>query len=108
MKVLKNKFLISIITIIITMFIVPFGIFNNVDNLSAVGWILIFLFLINPIISIGLGIYNGLEFRKICFMPLIIFIAFPLLYWIILQEIIFDFSIILASSSANDVVVIII
>lgn len=91
MKFMKNKLLMTIIIIIVTMFIVPFIIFNSIDSLSGLGWILIFLFLINPIISIGLGIYNGLEFQKNWFIPLVIFVAFPLLYWIILKEIIFDF-----------------
>lgn len=90
MKFTKNKILISILIIIVTMFILPLLIVNNIDSLSAMGWILIFFFIINPIISIGLGIYNGLELHKSYFIPLLVFAVFPILYWIILQDVIYE------------------
>lgn len=88
MKKLNNKIFISFLIVIVTMLIFPLLIFTFMKSLNGLFWFLLLFFAINPIISIIIGVLSGTEIRKLWFVPLIVSIIFPPLYWIVLQDII--------------------
>lgn len=91
MKIIKNKVFHVVLILFLTMFILPLLIFNNnASGLTTIGWVLILVYIIYPIISFSLGIYNGKNFCKVWFIPLIIFVIFLLSYWIIFKKIILE------------------
>ena len=90
MKFLNNKIFISFLIIIITMLIFPLLIVNFTKSLNGVFWFLLLLFAINPIISFSLGVLSGIEIRKLWFIPLMLFILFPIFYWVVLRDVVLE------------------
>lgn len=90
MNFLNNKIFISFLIIITTMLIFPLLIVNFMKSLNGVFWFLLLLFAINPIISFSLGVLSGIEIRKLWFIPLMLFILFPIFYWMVLQDVVLE------------------
>lgn len=90
MKSVKIKFLISVLVIIAIMVVLPLVMMHITDSWSALGYLLLCLIAINPVVAISLGVFNGSMFRKLWFIPLIILTVFPLFYWIVLKEVILE------------------
>lgn len=91
MKILKNKIFMLFMIIFILMFIIPLIIVKLFNHTSVLGCLILLLMIIYPIFSIVVGIIVGKNLKKLWYIPLIIFIIFPMLYWIVLETIEFDF-----------------
>lgn len=87
---MKTKIISTIIILMVTMLLIPLIIANCLETNIGIGWIFIFFFGINPIVSLGLGIIAGTDIRKLWWIPLLIAIVFPLLFGIIIKEIVWD------------------
>ena len=87
---LKTKVIIFIIVLILTMLVLPLLVFNFAEPHEAMGWTIIMFLAINPITSIVLGVIAGSDIRKVWCIPLVIAIAFPLLFWIVLRTVILE------------------
>lgn len=90
MKSVRIKFLISVLVIIMTMAVLPLVVINIADSWDALGYFLLLIIILNPVIAIILGIFNGSMFYKLWYIPLIILIVFPLFFWVVLKEVILE------------------
>lgn len=90
MKNVRTKIIISVIVIIAIMVVLPLVMIHITDSWSALGYLLLCLIAINPVVAVALGVFNGSMFRKLWFIPLIILMVFPLFYWIVLKEVILE------------------
>ena len=91
MKLFKNKIFLLFFSTVIFMLIIPFIMLSVLDQLDVLGFIFLALFVIYPIFSLVVGIVVGRNLKKLWYVPLINFVIFPMLYWIVLETIEFDF-----------------
>lgn len=88
---LKSKIILTNLILIIEMFFIPLILVYISNPQDAMGILIIFLFILNPFISLIIGIISGFEFKKMWWEPILTCFIFLISYWIILQDIILDF-----------------
>lgn len=84
---LKNKIIISIMIIVLFMLVIPYIVGRMADAQSALGILLILLYVLNPLISIILGIIIGKDYKKIWYIPIIEVLLFLLFFYIVFGEV---------------------
>ena len=87
---MKKKIILAIVIFLLLMYLLPQLITLLTFGLDGMGFLLLLIFILNPIISIAYGIYAGKDIKKLWWFSLLIFIGFPILYWIALQDIVVD------------------
>lgn len=90
MSKVNKKIILTITLVLLIMLILPYIILTFLESYVALGCILILFFGINPIVAIMLGILAGTEIRELWCIPLAIAVVFPMLYWIVIQGIVWD------------------
>ncbi len=84
---LKNKIIISISTIVIFMLAIPFMATNIESAEIGLGIFSILIIVINPIISIIIGILIGDNYKEIWYIPIIEVLMFLLFFFILFQDV---------------------
>ena len=84
------KISLSVITLLLIMFVCPILVMNFLEPLTGFGWLFILMFIVNPIVSLCLGILAGTNIHKLWWIPFLIFLSFFVFYSIVLESIIFD------------------
>lgn len=87
---MKNKILIYIITVLLILLIIPFIAMNIIKPNEGMGFLLLMFFIINPIVSILLGVLSGKNISKLFWIPISFAILFPVLYVFTLEELVMD------------------
>lgn len=87
---MKNKLLISILTMFIVLLILPLSVVNSVEAKNGMGLMMIFFFAINPITTICLNLMINKDIKKMWCIPILFSFIFLLSYWIVLKEVITD------------------
>lgn len=87
---IKYKIISSIAVLLLVMLVFPLLVINFAEARDALGWVIILFLGVNPITSIILGILAGTDIRKLWWIPLVVAIAFPLLYWLVLKTVILE------------------
>lgn len=87
---IKNKVIISILTMIIVLLVLPIFIVEYAEARMGMGLIMIFFFLINPIVSIGLSLLVGKDVKKLWWIPVLFSLMFLISYWLVLEQIILE------------------
>ncbi len=88
---MKARTIISLIVSAVVMF-VPLGLTANfVGGNDGLGMILLLFFVVNPIVSIILGIISGKYFKKFFYIPLVNAIFYLASAWIFLEPLETDF-----------------
>ena len=86
----KNKIMVSIVTMLIVLLILPL-VFVKLSKPDVVmGIMMIFFFIVNPLITAVINLMVGMDVKKTWWMPILFSGVFLLSYWIILKEIILD------------------
>lgn len=91
MKVIKNKIFLLFMVTFVSMFIIPLLVVNILKEDAVLGILILLLMCVYPIISFIIGIVVGKDICKLWYIPLINFILFPILYWIVMKDIVWDF-----------------
>lgn len=87
---MRNKILFVFLTLIIFMLLIPIIIVNSLKTNIGIGWAFIFFFGVNPLISLILGVLAGTDIKKIWWVPFLVAVAFPLLFGIVIHELVLD------------------
>ena len=87
MKILKNKVFLLMALEFVTMFIMPLLTVNFVHYKSVFLCLILLLLAVYPIVSIIVGIIVGKDIRKLWYIPLINFLLFPRLHWIVFKSV---------------------
>ena len=90
---LKNKVMVTIITEIIVLLILPLIFVNLSKPHEAMGIFIMFFFVINPIASVATNALIGKDIKKLWWLPIAFALVFLLSYWLILKEIVLDLTI---------------
>lgn len=89
----KNKVIVAIITEIVVLLILPFVFYNLTKPHEAMGVMMMFFFVVNPITSATIHSFIGKDMKKLCWLPVLFALVFLLSYWLILKEIVLDLTI---------------
>ena len=87
---IKNKVIITIITELIVLFVLPLLFLHLSKPNDAMGLMILCFFLINPIASATNSSFVGKDIKKLWWLPISFALVFLLSYWIVLKEIILD------------------
>ena len=81
-----KKVLVSSIVTFAVMFLLPFAVAKLSPEDAGMALCFILFYLVNPVLSIGVGVLSGFEIKKAWYMPIVVALTFLLSSWII-----FDF-----------------
>ena len=90
---LKSKVIVAITIWLTVLLISPLVFLNLAKPHEAMGVMMMFFFLVNPIVSAAISAFIGKDIKKLWWFPISFAIVFLLSYWLVLQEIIFDLTI---------------
>ncbi len=90
---IKNKVIVAIIAEIVVLLILPFVFFNLAKPHEAMGVMMMFFFIINPIASAAIHTFIGKDIKKLCWFPVQFALVFLLSYWLVIEEIVLDLTI---------------
>ncbi len=83
----KRKIIISLLSIVVIMFLLPLLCSTVMNSRSASGLVFLMLFCINPVFLIDIGITAGTELKKLWFLPVLTAFLFPFLFWLAIWDI---------------------
>ncbi len=87
---LKNKLSITIVSMLVVLFLLPFIFVNLAESQNGMGLMMLFFFVVNPITTICINSMIGKDIKKLWGIPILFSIVFLLSYWLILKEIVLD------------------
>ena len=87
---IKNKVAVAIIAELTVLLILPFLFINLSKPNDAMGLLIIFFFLIDPIAAAMIASFVGRDIKKLWWIPLSFALVFLFSYWLVLKEIILD------------------
>ena len=90
MKVV-NKIIIFCSVVVFFMLLMPMMVINFSHLGVDTGFMISLLFLVYPMVSMGLGALAGTDMRKLWWMPLAMALAFPFLFSLAIFEMVWDF-----------------
>lgn len=86
-----NKIIIFCSVVIFFMLLMPMIIINFSHLAVDTGFMISLLFLVYPIVSMGVGALAGTDIRRLWWMPLAMALAFPFLFSLAIFEMVWDF-----------------
>ena len=90
---LKSKVATAVIAELLVLLILPLLLFPLTAPHEAMGMMMLFFFVINPIAAAAFHAFFGKHIKVLWWLPLVFPLVFLLSYWLVLQEIVWDLSI---------------
>ena len=78
-----RKVVVSMVIILCVLFFMPLIAVKVVSGDCGMGLCFILFYLVNPMLSVFMGIYSGLDIKKLWYIPLVLGVVFVLSMWII-------------------------
>ena len=85
---MKNKIIISVLSLIIVMLIIPVGVVNFAPEDAGMALCFILFFIINPIFITVLSVISAFDVRNLWWIPILSAIVFPFFFWIAVKEVV--------------------
>lgn len=90
MKKTITKIIITVVSLILFMMILPWLAIEFGDGWAVTGLWMFAFFTVNPALVIGLNIMAGTELRRLWWIPVAISVLFPLLFGVAIGEFVWD------------------
>lgn len=83
-----KKILFAVAAILLCMLILPLLVLHNVEGRDAMGYLILFFLVLNPVLAISLGILAGTDLKTLWWLPVGSALVFPPFSWISLDGVI--------------------
>lgn len=91
---MKKRFLISVIISLVAMFLIPWLAITFIAGNDALGILLLLTVILNPLVSVAIGIIGGQGEKAEWYLPLINAVIYLLAAWVVLG---FDFTYVISA-----------
>ena len=90
MRKTVTKIIITVVLLVVFMMVLPWLAIKFADGWAVTGLWMFAFFTVNPALVIGLSIMAGTELRRLWWIPVAIFVLFPLLFGVAIGEFVWD------------------